>query len=57
MPPGIAGSSGQALVEFAMTIAVFLVLVLGAVTVGSIGLFLLAWRTFFRLSGDFAEDL
>jgi len=32
VPPGIAGSSGQALVEFAMTIAVFLVLVLGAVT-------------------------
>ena len=32
MPPGIGGSSGQALVEFAMTIAVFLVLVLGAVT-------------------------
>ena len=35
----------------------WLSLVLGAVTVGSIGLFLLAWRTFFRLSGDFAEDL
>ncbi|HMC37017.1 MAG TPA: ABC transporter permease, partial [Actinomycetota bacterium] len=35
----------------------WLTLVLGAVTVGSIGLLFLAWRTFFRLSGDFAEDL
>jgi ABC-2 type transport system permease protein len=30
---------------------------LGAVSVGSIVLLLLAWRTFFHRSGDFAEDL
>jgi hypothetical protein len=32
MPSGVAGSTGQALVEFAMTIAVFMLLILGAVT-------------------------
>ena len=31
----------------------WLALVVGAVTIGS----LLAWRTFFHLSGDFAEEL
>jgi ABC-2 type transport system permease protein len=35
----------------------WLAMVLGAVTVGSVVLLLLAWRTFFRHSGDFAEDL
>jgi ABC-2 type transport system permease protein len=35
----------------------WLALLLGAVTVGSLALLLLAWRTFFRLSGDFAEEL
>ncbi len=32
-------------------------LVVGAVAVGSLVLAFLAWRTFFRLSGDFAEEL
>jgi hypothetical protein len=32
-------------------------MVLGAVVVGSLLLLLLAWRTFFHLSGDFAEEL
>jgi ABC-2 type transport system permease protein len=35
----------------------WLALLLAAVTVGSLILLLLAWRTFFRLSGDFAEEL
>jgi ABC-2 type transport system permease protein len=35
----------------------WLALVLGAVTLGSLALAALAWRTFFRLSGDFAEEL
>lgn len=35
----------------------WLALLLTAVTVGSILLLLLAWRTFFHLSGDFAEEL
>jgi ABC-2 type transport system permease protein len=35
----------------------WLALLLTAVTVGSLILLILAWRTFFRLSGDFAEEL
>ncbi len=35
----------------------WLALLLGAVSVGSLFLLWLAWRTFFRLSGDFAEEL
>lgn len=35
----------------------WLATVLGAVALGSILLLLLAWRTFFHLSGDFAEEL
>ena len=35
----------------------WLALVLGAVAVGSIILLLLAWRTYFHMSGDFAEEL
>ncbi len=35
----------------------WLAILLGAVTAGSIGLLVLAWRTFFHLSGDFAEEL
>jgi ABC-2 type transport system permease protein len=35
----------------------WLALVLGAVSVGSLVLLWLAWRTFFHLSGDFAEEL
>jgi len=35
----------------------WLALLLVGVTVVSLGLFLLAWRTFFNLSGDFAEEL
>jgi hypothetical protein len=35
----------------------WLAAVLGAVFVGSLGLLLLSWRTFFHRSGDFAEDL
>jgi len=35
----------------------WLAVLLAAVTVGSIVLLFLAWRTFFRLSGDFAEEL
>jgi len=35
----------------------WLALLLGAVTLGCLGLLVLAWRTFFHLSGDFAEDL
>jgi ABC-2 type transport system permease protein len=35
----------------------WLAMLLGAVAVGSSILFFLAWRTFFRMSGDFAEDL
>jgi ABC-2 type transport system permease protein len=35
----------------------WLALVLGMVCIGSLGLFVWAWRTFFRLSGDFAEEL
>ena len=35
----------------------WLAILLGAVTVGSLALLLLAWRTFFHLSGDFAEEL
>lgn len=35
----------------------WLAMLLGAVAVGVSLLFLLAWRTFFRMSGDFAEDL
>jgi ABC-2 type transport system permease protein len=36
---------------------VWLALVLGAVSVGSLVMLGLAWRTFFHLSGDFAEEL
>lgn len=35
----------------------WLALVLVAVCAGAMALFVLAWRTFFRLSGDFAEEL
>jgi ABC-2 type transport system permease protein len=35
----------------------WLALVLGAVAVGSLILLLLAWRTYFHMSGDFAEEL
>ena len=35
----------------------WLALVVGAVAVGSLVLMLLAWRTFFHMSGDFAEEL
>ena len=35
----------------------WLAVLLAAVTVGSLILLVLAWRTFFRLSGDFAEEL
>jgi ABC-2 type transport system permease protein len=35
----------------------WLAMLLGAVSIGCILLFLLAWRTFFHLSGDFAEEL
>ena len=35
----------------------WLALVVGAVAVGSIVLMVLAWRTFFHMSGDFAEEL
>lgn len=35
----------------------WLAILLGAVTVGSLVLLVLAWRTFFHLSGDFAEEL
>jgi ABC-2 type transport system permease protein len=35
----------------------WLAMVVGAVTVGSLILLFLAWRTFFRMSGDFAEEL
>jgi ABC-2 type transport system permease protein len=35
----------------------WLAMVLGAVAVGSLLLLLLAWRGFFHMSGDFAEDL
>jgi ABC-2 type transport system permease protein len=35
----------------------WLAMVVGAVTVGSLILLYLAWRTFFHMSGDFAEEL
>jgi hypothetical protein len=35
----------------------FLAIVLGGVTVGSLVLLYLFWRHFFKLSGDFAEEL
>jgi ABC-2 type transport system permease protein len=35
----------------------WLAIVLGAVAVGSLILLLLAWRTYFHMSGDFAEEL
>jgi ABC-2 type transport system permease protein len=35
----------------------WLALVIGGVAVGSLVLLFLAWRTFFHLSGDFAEEL
>jgi ABC-2 type transport system permease protein len=35
----------------------WLAVLLAAVTAGSLVLLVLAWRTFFRLSGDFAEEL
>jgi hypothetical protein len=35
----------------------FLGALLGALAVGSLALLGLAWRTFFHLSGDFAEEL
>lgn len=35
----------------------WLALLVGGVAVGSLVLLWLAWRTFFRMSGDFAEDL
>jgi hypothetical protein len=35
----------------------WLALLLTAVTVGSLVLLGLAWRTFFHMSGDFAEEL
>jgi ABC-2 type transport system permease protein len=35
----------------------WLALTLGAVAVGSIALLLLGWRTYFHMSGDFAEEL
>jgi hypothetical protein len=35
----------------------WLALLVGGVAVGSLVLLWLAWRTFFRMSGDFAEEL
>jgi ABC-2 type transport system permease protein len=35
----------------------WLAMVVGAVAIGSLLLMLLAWRTFFHMSGDFAEEL
>jgi ABC-2 type transport system permease protein len=35
----------------------WLAMVLGAVTVGSLLLLLFSWRSFFRMAGDFAEEL
>jgi hypothetical protein len=35
----------------------FLAVLLTCVTIGSILLFLLAWRAYFLMSGDFAEEL
>ena len=54
---GVVHPAGVADPVLAPVSVAWLGLVLGAVTVGSIALLLLAWVTFFRLSGDFAEDL
>jgi hypothetical protein len=35
----------------------WLVVLISAVAVGSLLLLLLTWRAFFRMSGDFAEEL
>ena len=47
---------GQAPILYPVSVG-WLALLLVGVTVVSVLLFLLAWRTFFRLSGDFAEEL
>jgi len=38
-------------------VGAWLALVIACVALGSLLLAALAWRTFFRLSGDFAEEL
>ena len=50
-PPGVKGG------VLAPVSVGWLALLLGAVAVGSTALFFVAWRTFFRMSGDFAEEL
>jgi hypothetical protein len=35
----------------------WLAILVGSVLVGSVGLLYLFWRHFFKLSGDFAEEL
>jgi ABC-2 type transport system permease protein len=52
----VAPVAGQQAVLLPVS-TVWLAMVLGAVTVGSLFLLLLAWRGFFHMSGDFAEEL
>jgi ABC-2 type transport system permease protein len=52
---GVVAPGGEA-VLMPVSLA-WLAVVLGAVALGSVALLALAWRTFFRLSGDFAEEL
>src|SRR5207248_444668 len=46
-----------ALYSFTVALALWVAGVLACVALGSLLLAALAWRTFFRLSGDFAEEL
>jgi ABC-2 type transport system permease protein len=48
------GADGAVLAPVSLA---WLALLVGAVAVGSLILLWLAWRTFFRMSGDFAEEL
>jgi ABC-2 type transport system permease protein len=49
---------GHTIVHVLPTVSVpWLALLIGCILVGSLGLLLLAWRTFFHMAADFAEDL
>jgi hypothetical protein len=51
-------STGPQVVPVLIPVSVgFLAVLLACVSVGSILLLLLAWRTYFLMSGDFAEEL
>jgi ABC-2 type transport system permease protein len=51
------GSGGEPVLVLAPVSLGWLAVVLGVVAAGSLVLLFMAWRTFFHLSGDFAEEL